>query len=125
MSFSIRRDGICDPKGKYPNPLTNQPYTKNYTALSLTRPNNPDGSPGRKGWSEYPVWEAREKILSKIHQKPILLLVLPTGIGKTVITPKLLLHYFEYKQRVLVTTPRHTTTSEAGTYAAQCLDVPL
>jgi hypothetical protein len=34
MSIQIRADGILDPYGKYPNPLTGQPYSKVYKALS-------------------------------------------------------------------------------------------
>jgi len=123
MSFSIGKNGILDPEGKYPNPLTGEPYSNQYRALSLGIPATAT-SPGKKGWSQYEAWLGAREILKKIHHKQIMLLVLPTGVGKTVIVPKLLLHYFGYKKRVLVTTPRHTTTSEAGRYAAQCLDVP-
>ena len=115
MAFTIRPDGIWDEKGLRPNPLNGKPYSKQYTALSL----------GLKGWSSYDIWKDKKTIIKQIHQNSILLVILPTGQGKTVIAPKLLLHYFGYKERILVTTPRHTTTSEAGSYAAQCLDVPL
>jgi pre-mRNA-splicing factor ATP-dependent RNA helicase DHX15/PRP43 len=120
MSFNILKNGIFDPEGKYPNPLTGQPYSKSYKILALG-----DKSLNIKGWSSYSAWEARLDIIKKIHQKPILLLVLPTGVGKTVIVPKLLLHYFEYKKRVVVTVPRLTVGAEAGAYAAKLLDVPL
>ena len=89
MSFSIRKDGIFDPEGKYPNPLTGQPYSQSYKTLAM----------GKKGWTELTAWKARVDIIKKIHQNQILLLVLPTGVGKTVIVPKLLLHYFEYKKQ--------------------------
>ena len=115
MSFSIRKDGIFDPEGKYPNPLTGQPYSQSYKTLAM----------GKKGWTELTAWKARVDIIKKIHQNQILLLVLPTGVGKTVIVPKLLLHYFEYKKRVVVTVPRLPITSESGEYSAKCLDVPL
>lgn len=120
MSFSIGKDGIFDPEGKYPNPLTGQPYSKSYKTLAL---GNKDL--GIKGWSEYTAWKSRVDIIKKIHQHQILLLVLPTGVGKTVILPKLLLHYFGYKKRVVVTVPRLAVGAEAGEYAAKLLDVPL
>ena len=112
MSIKIRADGILDPEGKYPNPLTGQPYSKAYLSLA---PN----------WKKLKAWEASMKILAKIHKTSILLLILPTGTGKTVIIPKLLLHYFGYQKRVICTTPRKETTAGAGLYAAKCLDVPI
>ena len=66
MSFNIRKDGIFDPEGKYPNPLTGEPYSKSYTSLSL-------GNKGKKGWSEYTAWKNRIEIIKKIHQNQILL----------------------------------------------------
>jgi len=116
--MKIRPDGIWDPDGKYPNPLTGKPYSPNYKILSR-------GLPGKKGWTHLTAWEAKVDIIKQIDKHSILLLVLPTGVGKTVIVPKLLLHYFEYKKKVLVTTPRLITTSGAGEYSAACLDVPL
>ena len=53
------------------------------------------------------------------------MLVLPTGVGKTVIIPKLLLHYFGYKKKIIVTTPRQETTASHGEWASTLLDVPL
>ena len=120
MSLSIKKNGIFDPEGKYPNPLTGQPYSKSYKVLALG-----NKSLGIKGWSEYSAWTSKLDIIKKIHQTQILLLVLPTGVGKTVIVPKLLLHYFDYKKRVVVTVPRLAVGAEAGTYAAKLLDVPL
>ena len=114
-SISSRKDGIFDPQGKYPNPLTGQPYTNQYFSHSL----------GINGWAELAVWKSSIEIIKKIHNHSILLLQLPTGVGKTVIIPKLLLHYFNYSNKVLVTTPRQTTTANAGLYASKCLDVPL
>ena len=120
MSLSIKKNGIFDPEGKYPNPLTGQPYSKSYKFLALG-----NKSLGIKGWSEYSAWTSKLDIIKKIHKTQILLLVLPTGVGKTVIVPKLLLHYFDYKKRVVVTVPRLAVGAEAGTYAAKLLDVPL
>ena len=125
MTLNIRKNGIFDPEGKYPNPLTGEPYSNAYRILSLGVKNQPDPSDNKKGWSEYTAWKHRAEIIKKIHQNQILLVILPTGVGKTVIIPKLLLHYFEYKKRVVVTVPRLAVGAEAGEYAALCLDVPL
>ena len=76
-------------------------------------------------WKNFKAYELRWEIFKKLHKNSILLLILPTGVGKTVIMPKLLLHYFGYNKKVIVTTPRHGTTKLAGEYSAKCLDVPL
>ena len=70
MSLSNRPpDGIFDPYGKYPNPLTGQPYTKQYFKHSI-------GTPDKPGWSTFTSWEYRMEILRKIHNYSILLLKL-------------------------------------------------
>ena len=116
-TFKIRSDGLFDPEGKYLNPLTNQPYSKIYTKLSLYEE--------PKGWALLDAYKDRIKILQKIHNNKILIVSLPTGVGKTVIVPKLLLHYFGYEKNIIVTTPRQETTASAGIFASNCLDVPL
>jgi len=112
MSGQIRADGIMDPDGKYPNPLTGQPYTKQYFVHS-------------KKWKTYKPWQDRMEIFRKIHKYNVLLTIIPPGTGKTVILPKLLLHYFGYQRPVVCTTPRQATTSGAGEFASRCLDVPI
>lgn len=116
-SFKIRPDGLFDPEGKYPNPLTNQPYSKIYSKFAFNK--------DPKGWSLFTAYTDRIKILKKIHNNKILILSLPTGVGKTVIIPKLLLHYFGYEKKIIVTTPRQETTASAGVWASTLLDVPL
>ena len=120
MSIQIRADGILDPDGKYPNPLTGQPYSKRYKIFSTTQPGSE-----KKGWRELSSWKSRMKILAKIHKSSILLLKLPPGTGKTVIIPKLLLHYFGYQKRVICTVPKQVAASSAANFASICLDVPI
>ena len=116
----IRKDGIMDPDGKYPNPLTGLPYSKQYIYQSSRIENGKI-----KGWRDYTPWKDRIEIFKKIHKYNILLAILPPGTGKTVIIPKLLLHYFGYQRKIICTTPRTGTTSSAGEFAAKCLDVPI
>lgn len=115
MSLQLRPDGILDPKGKYPNPFTGQPYSKCYFEQSL----------GAKGWSTYVTWTDHSRIFNMIHKNSIVLLIAATGAGKTVTIPKLLLHYFGYQYPIICTTPRQATTSGAAEYAAICMDVPI
>ena len=53
MSLSIKKNGIFDPEGKYPNPLTEQPYSKSYKSLAL----------GKKGWSALKAWDSKIDII--------------------------------------------------------------
>ena len=123
MSFQVRLDGLFDPDGKYPNPLTGQPYSKHYTKFSLDYLDDEKKKPN--GWIKFRTWQDRALILKKIHTSNILLAKLPPGTGKTVILPKILLHYFGYERMVMCTGPKQTTVQGAGEYAAKLLDVPL
>ena len=118
--MSLAFDGIMDPDGKYPNPLTGKPYSNQYFYHSKRLKNGK-----MAGWQKFKPWEDRMEIFKKLYNKNILLAKLPAGTGKTVILPKLLLHYFGYRQKIICTTPKQATTSSAAEYAALCLDVPL
>ena len=118
--MSITLDGIMDPDGKYLNPLTEKPYSNQYFHHSKRLK---DGK--MDGWQKFKTWEDRIEVFKKLYKKNILLAKLPPGTGKTVILPKLLLHYFGYKQKIICTTPKQATTSSAAEYSAKCLDVPI
>jgi len=120
MAGTIRADGIMDPEGKYPNPLTGQPYSKQYFVHANKVENGK-----LKGWTSFQPWKDRMEIFRKIHKYNVLLTIIPPGTGKTVILPKLLLHYFGYQRPIVCTTPRQATTSGAGEFSAKCLDVPI
>jgi hypothetical protein len=53
------------------------------------------------------------------------LFIAGTGVGKTVIIPKLLAHHFNYETPIICTTPRTETTSSAAIYSAFLMDVPI
>jgi HrpA-like RNA helicase len=115
MSLKLRPDGILDPEGRYPNPFTGQPYSPNYSKEALKK----------KGWASLRTYIDRFDILRRIHQYQFTLLIATTGVGKTVVVPKLLSHYFGYEKAIICTTPRQATTLDAGKYSALCADVPL
>ena len=48
-----------------------------------------------------------------------------TGAGKTVMMPKLMLHYFAYQKKIAITIPRKAITETAGVYGADTLDCEL
>ena len=99
MTFQIRPDGIMDPFGKYLNPLTGTPYTPQYYFHANKLKDN-----GKlDGWTKFKPWVDRLEILRKIHNNNIILVKIPPGTGKTVIIPKLLLHYFGYQKKIICT----------------------
>lgn len=110
--MKIRKDGIMDPTGKYPNPFNKKPYSKFYLNLA-------------KVWSKYQTYEDRMDIFKKLYYNSIILVIAGTGVGKTVIIPKLLAHYFNYDKPILVATPRQKSTEEAVDWSAKLLDVPI
>ena len=120
MTLRLRPDGILDPEGRYPNPFTGQPYSPNYKkeAIKIVEGKN-------KGWSGLKTYEDRYDILRRIHNYQFTLLIATTGVGKTVVVPKLLAHYFGYEKPIICTTPRQATTLDAGNYSAKCADVPF
>ena len=111
--MKIRRDGILDPEGKYPNPFNGKGYSQFYLNVA------------KHSWSEYQTYLDRNEIFKKLYYNSIILVIAGTGVGKTVILPKLLAHYFGYKTPILVATPRQKTTESAADWAAKCMDVPL
>lgn len=121
MPKSLRPDGILDLVGRYPNPLTGQPYSENYLR-DAPKVYMAQGAPDKAPLITY---VRRMEILSKIHKNQIILLLATTGVGKTVVVPKLLLHYFGYKEPIIVTTPRQSTTQSAAEFASYIMDVPL
>jgi HrpA-like RNA helicase len=78
-----------------------------------------------KPWSQYQPWQDARKILKMIADHQIILVVATTGVGKTVIFPKLLSHYFHYKTPIIITIPRQKITFDAAVFASQLMDVPL
>ena len=121
MSLKLRPDGILDPEGRYPNPFTGEPYSETYKKEAYAL--NDKGE--NKGWSGLKTYQDRFDIIRRIHQYQFTLLIATTGVGKTVIVPKLLAHYFGYEKPIICTTPRRATTLDAGSYSAKCADVPF
>lgn len=125
--MKLRPDGILDPLGNYPNPFNGRPYTNFYLKQAFggieTDPFTNEQK--IKGWSGYKTYLDRFEIFKKIHQYQIILVIAGTGVGKTVIIPKLLAHYYNYQKPVIITTPKQTTTSEAAEWSSITLDVPL
>ena len=125
--MKLRPDGILDPLGNYPNPFNGRPYSNFYKNNALTiKTDEITGEEKISGWEiGYQTYVDRFEILKKIHQYQIILVIAGTGVGKTVIIPKLLAHYYGYRKPIIITTPRQATTSSAAEYASILMDVPL
>lgn len=118
--------GIYDTTGKYKNPLTNKQYQNLYANKSFTL----DGEKVprtyvnlAKKWSTFKVYDKRKEIVKSIKDNQITLIKAGTGVGKTVLVPKLALHAVDYKEKVITTIPKRIITKESAEFAAQTLDV--
>lgn len=104
--------GILDPEGINPNPLTNQPYSDEYKELA-------------KIWSKFPTYEKAKEILVALEEYQLIFIISATGSGKSVIVPKLTLHYTNYRGKIGMTLPKRVITLSAATFATRTLDITL
>ena len=104
--------GIFDIHGKNKNPLTNEPYTKEYLSLA-------------KKWSILPAYQEGARIVDMIKKNQVVLLTSGTGSGKTVLVPKFALHALDYNKKIAITIPKKIVTKSSAEYAAKTLDVEL
>ena len=117
--------GILDPEGKYPNPLTGKPYSKLYShiaehgKISLNLKN-----PG-VGWKHSVCYKTRNDFFKLLRDNQAVIVVSGTGTGKTVMYPKLVSHYYDYKHPIVVTIPTRKAIDSCAFYAAKCMDVEL
>ena len=109
----MKHNGVYDPEGKYKNPLTGKSYTDEYFQFT-----------GPKGWPKLEVYKNKDLILEKLNKSRVLVAESGTGTGKTVIFPKLAMHYGDYQNKVLVTIPRTQLVISAAQFAAKTLDIP-
>jgi hypothetical protein len=131
MSYDpvLKYNGILDPLGKYPNPFTGRPATNLYKKLAICDTDD-NGKitkigVGVAGWSKFATWKAHSTFFHKIRNHQIMLFIAGTGVGKTVIIPKLLAHYFNYETPIICTIPKKEATTTMGIFSALLLDVPI
>ncbi len=106
--------GIFDEEFKYPNPLTgNSTWSEKYKQEHINKL--------RKLGSYIDA----KNIFDVVKNNQVTLITMGTGAGKTVMMPKIMLHYFAYQKKIAVTIPRKTITEGAGDYGAWTLDATL
>ena len=124
--------GIFDPKGSFPNPLNGKKYSKTYKryADSNWGKKEKDIKPkkGSTGWANLPFYDYINSTLDAIRNNQVILIRAGTGSGKTVLVPKIALHYIDYGrngERVFVTLPKQIIAQSSAAFAAINLDVQL
>lgn len=104
--------GIFDKNFSQNNPLTQKVYSNEYKELF-------------NKWTSLPTYKEAHQILKIINDNNVSLFQSGTGSGKTVIIPKLLLHYFNYNKKILVVVPKQILAKNNAIYSAKTLDVQL
>lgn len=112
MSSFKTKEGVLDPSGSKPNPLTGESYGEEYREMA-------------KIWSQYPAYLKSKEILASIEKNPITFIISGTGSGKTAVVPRLALHFTDYQGKVGIVLPKQIITQSAASFTAKMLDVPL
>jgi len=117
--------GLYDPNGLYNNPLTNQPYQNIYADEVLSDKSPKTYTNLAKIWSDKIVYHNKDAIIESIANNQITLATAGTGVGKTILVPRMALHAFDYKEKVICTIPKKLPTRENAQFIAQCMDVKI
>ena len=123
-SFS-KTSGLYDPNGLYNNPLTNQPYQNLYADEVISDKSPKTYTNLAKIWSDKIVYHNKDAIIGSIANNQITLATAGTGVGKTILVPRMALHAFDYKEKVICTIPKKLPTRENAQFIAQCMDVKI
>ena len=120
-----KTSGLYDPNGLYDNPLTNKPYVNLYADEVLSDKTPKTYSNLAKIWSDKIVYHNKDAIIESIANNQITLATAGTGVGKTILVPRMALHAFDYKEKVICTIPKKLPTRENAQFIAQCMDVKI
>jgi pre-mRNA-splicing factor ATP-dependent RNA helicase DHX15/PRP43 len=121
--------GIYDINGIFPNPLTGEPYRNLYENTDKI---NINGEPLpanyvnlAKSWSSKIVYNNKGRIIDTIADSQVILLTAGTGVGKTILVPRIALHAFNYEGKVVCTIPKRFPTYSTAEFVAKCMDSNL
>ena len=118
----LKNVGTLDPDGKNANPLTNKPYSKLYAHIAENgAPDLNVNKPGG-GWKYYRTYNEKNKFFRILHQNQAVLVLAGTGVGKTVIIPRLMSHYFDYKKPIIITIPTIKAVVSMAKYTSKFCD---
>ena len=99
------KKGIFDEEFLYPNPLNNQPWGSNYKLYKEAHKNR---------IRTLASYTDAKNIFDVIRNHQVILITMGTGAGKTVMMPKLMLHYFAYQKKIAINIPRKAITETEG-----------
>ena len=126
--------GLFDPLGININPLTNKPYENLYKDKKMIEyKRGPlEGVKVPKtyknlayNWTQLEVYKYLNVILESIQKNQVTIIKAGTGVGKTVLTPKIALQAFNFEKKIICTVPKQIIAKENAEYCAECLDVYL
>ena len=123
--------GLYDPLGKNINPLTLKEYQNYYSnETDKYEAGKLEGKYYYKTyknmsylWTNLPMYKHITTILNSIRENNITMIKAGTGVGKTVITPKVALHAFNFQKKVICTVPKRKLAFSSSDFSAKCLDV--
>ena len=92
--YTIRRDiGLEDPQGLNNNPLTGEPYKNLYiNDTSVFAPEPRTYANISTTWTNKIVYGNRERLYDAIQNSQVILATAGTGVGKTVLIPRIAMH---------------------------------
>jgi HrpA-like RNA helicase len=107
--------------------LTNQPYQNLYAnELTIDNPPLPKTYTNlAKNWSNKIVYHNKDIIVDSIANNQITLATAGPGVGKTILVPRMALHAFDYKEKVICTIPKKLSTKLNAEFIAKCMDVKI
>ena len=108
--------GIFDEEFEHLNPLNGQPWGSNFATYKDLHKNM---------LRKLASYTDAKNIFDVVRNHQVTLITMGTGAGKTVMMPKLMLHYFAYQKKVAITIPRKGITETAGIFGADSLDCEL
>ena len=125
---STNKLGINDPNGIYNNPLTNEPYKNLYS--DEIKNINGEMLPATysnlaKIWTDKIVYNNKDKLIETISNNQVTLATAGTGVGKTILIPRIALHALNYKGKVVCTVPKRLPARNNASFVAQCMDVKI
>lgn len=105
ISNNKNKKGIMNIEGVYINPLTRKPYSEARHKL-WKEGIKKSGDVMPKKFPDMEVYKQGKNVIDFIDKHQVTLLTAVTGGGKSVWVPPLVLHYLDYKGKVIITFPK-------------------